>query len=232
MIAQKELADIYNALTANPELFNSTLFVVYYDEHGGFYDHVVPPEAVPPNANQLDYNFRQYGPRVPAILVSPWVKRGFDSTVLDHTSVLKYVLEKHGIDPSLLGNRTAQANSIGSLIGGMDAPRTDFPARAELTGEQLEITPLDSSEDEVVDDLSRASLLMLTLLLSPVENGMPRFISRFSKGLAYRRIARQNRKRHGDDEILRRHRAMVSRVPEYAEEARRVIAARNQAGNS
>jgi phospholipase C len=49
MKAQKLIADVYNALRANPELWRSTLLIVVYDEHGGFYDHVVPPKAVPPD---------------------------------------------------------------------------------------------------------------------------------------------------------------------------------------
>src|ERR1700722_15863131 len=43
------IAQVYNALVSNPDLWNSTLFVLLYDEHGGFFDHVVPPQAVPPD---------------------------------------------------------------------------------------------------------------------------------------------------------------------------------------
>jgi phospholipase C len=42
------IASVYNALRANEQLWTKSLLVVLYDEHGGFYDHVVPPKAVPP----------------------------------------------------------------------------------------------------------------------------------------------------------------------------------------
>jgi phospholipase C len=122
MKAQKLLADVYNALRGNQELWASTLLVVLYDEHGGFYDHVEPPAAIPPDNHHEEYAFDQFGIRVPALLVSPWVDQGFDSTPFDHTSLLKYLIEKWGL--GTLGNRTAQANDIGKLIQ-RNTPRTD-----------------------------------------------------------------------------------------------------------
>ena len=49
--AQRLLAKVYNAIRANEPLWESTLLVVLYDEHGGFYDHVVPPDAAPRRAS-------------------------------------------------------------------------------------------------------------------------------------------------------------------------------------
>jgi phospholipase C len=112
--AEKLVADVYNAIRSNSALWNSTLLVVVFDEHGGFYDHVVPPAAVPPDSKQDEYDFKQYGVRVPAILVSPWIDRGVDHTVYDHTSILKYLIDKWGLGP--LGERTANANSIQNAI--------------------------------------------------------------------------------------------------------------------
>ena len=108
--AEKLVADVYNAIRSNPQLWASTLLVVYFDEHGGFYDHVVPPPAVPPDGKTDKYAFNQLGLRVPCLLISPWVGRRVEHTVFDHTSLLKYLIDKWGLDP--LGNRTAAANSI------------------------------------------------------------------------------------------------------------------------
>jgi phospholipase C len=80
------IAQVFNALRANQAVFERTLLVVLYDEHGGFYDHVNPPATVAPDANTKTYAFNQLGVRVPAILVSPWLERGFNSTVFDHHS--------------------------------------------------------------------------------------------------------------------------------------------------
>src|ERR1700736_4136229 len=108
MKAQKLIADTYNALRANEELWNSTLFLLFYDEHGGFYDHVVPPSAVPPDDCSFGYDFKQLGIRVPALLVSPWVENTIDKAILDHTSFLKYVSEKWGL--AEMGERVRNAD--------------------------------------------------------------------------------------------------------------------------
>ncbi|MDE2425946.1 MAG: phospholipase [Elusimicrobia bacterium] len=141
MKAQKLIVDVYNAIRAQPDLWNSTLLVIFYDEHGGFYDHVPIPTAPPPDQH-TKYPFDHLGVRVPALLVSPWVARQFCSTRFDHTSLLKYLIEKWGLGP--LGNRTAAANSIGSLIqADWGKPRTDTAAHIEFPDNLL--TPPDPS---------------------------------------------------------------------------------------
>jgi phospholipase C len=134
MKAQKLLADVYNALRANPELWASTLLAVLYDEHGGFYDHVEPPAAVPPDDLHDESTFDRLGVRVPALLVSPWVDQGFDATAFDHTSLRMYLIDKWGL--GLLGNRTAQASGIGMFIK-RDTPRPGTVERIDLTPDQL-----------------------------------------------------------------------------------------------
>jgi phospholipase C len=122
MKGEKFIADVYNAIRSNPDLWNSTLLVVYFDEHGGLYDHVTPPGAVAPDDLQSEYAFDQLGLRVPALLISPWTSRTVDHTQFDHTSLLKYLTEKWNLGP--LGRRTAAATSIGEAIR-EPAPRAD-----------------------------------------------------------------------------------------------------------
>ena len=62
------IADVYNTLRANPDLFARTLLIVLYDEHGGFFDHVVPPRTVAPDGHTDRYSFDRLGFRVPADL--------------------------------------------------------------------------------------------------------------------------------------------------------------------
>jgi phospholipase C len=155
MRAQKLLADVYNAVRANDPLWASTLLVVVYDEHGGFYDHVEPPSVgtsplpVPPSEPQPDweYSFDRFGVRVPAVLVSPWVSQGFDATVFDHTSLLKYLIEKWELGP--LGNRTARATSIGNLVRTETRNVPFEPIR--LTPDQR---PIPTLEETVVAHIS------------------------------------------------------------------------------
>ena len=114
MKAEKLIGDVYNAIRSNDPLWASSLLVVLFDEHGGFYDHVHPPSADPPDNQKQEYTFDQLGVRVPAILVSPWVKRGFVDTVFDHTSLLRYMTDKWSLGG--LGERTAKAHSIRPTI--------------------------------------------------------------------------------------------------------------------
>ncbi|HEY6452263.1 MAG TPA: alkaline phosphatase family protein, partial [Steroidobacteraceae bacterium] len=120
------VASVYNALRANDALWSSTLLVVLFDEHGGFYDHVPPPAAVPPDHHDEEYSFDRYGVRVPALLISPFAGSGVCSDLFDHTSLLKYLQNKWGLGD--LGARTAAAGSVQSALQPGSA-RTDAPAR-------------------------------------------------------------------------------------------------------
>ncbi len=127
------IAEIYNALRSNQELWESTLFVLLYDEHGGFFDHIVPPAAVPPDNAVSEYAFNRYGVRVPAILISPWVKKGFLNSVFDHTSLLKVLIEKWGLRSDTLGKRVESAASFLPALSELAALRTDTPPPFDLT---------------------------------------------------------------------------------------------------
>jgi len=73
--------DIYEALRASPQ-WNETLYIVTYDEHGGYYDHVPTPLNVPPPGDgETSYPdkgmlFDRLGVRIPTVLVSPWIPKG------------------------------------------------------------------------------------------------------------------------------------------------------------
>ena len=139
MRGQKLLADVVNMVMSNEELWNSTLIIDTYDEHGGYYDDIFPPAAVPPDMILTEFAFNQFGIRIPTLLISPWVNAGCDNGLYDHTSVLKYLQELFGL--GYVGERTAHANSIGHLIGNMDEPRkvgVDYPAHIEVTDEQIQ----------------------------------------------------------------------------------------------
>jgi phospholipase C len=89
---QAFLADVYNALVANPQRWANTLMLVTYDEHGGFFDHV-PPLPIPGAAGGAD--FAATGVRVPAFVVSPHVAPGtVHSGPLDHTSILRLLADR------------------------------------------------------------------------------------------------------------------------------------------
>jgi phospholipase C len=110
-------ASVINAVIDGPA-WDRTLLLWTYDEHGGYYDHVPPPAAVPPDniapvvlAGESAYDgFGRYGFRVPFALVSPWARRHHVSHVVyDHTSMLKLVETKWNL-PALT-YRDANANA-------------------------------------------------------------------------------------------------------------------------
>ncbi|HXD89789.1 MAG TPA: alkaline phosphatase family protein [Candidatus Binataceae bacterium] len=135
------IKDVYNAIRKNDALWNETLLVVLFDEHGGFYDHEPPIAAVAPDANHGDnFDFTKTGLRVPALLVSPFAAQRVISTPFDHTSLLKYLIDKWDLGP--LYNRTAHANSIASAL--LPAARTDAtPAVIDIEPQPALEAPAD-----------------------------------------------------------------------------------------
>ncbi len=138
MKGEKLIADVYNALRSNEESWKSSLLVVLFDEHGGFYDHVSPPRAVPtdpPTRGNLEYTFDRLGVRVPALLVSPFVGTRVEQTEFDPTSRLKDLINKWQLGP--LGARTTAATSIGVAINNGPARDDTIPFIRISTSEIL-----------------------------------------------------------------------------------------------
>ncbi|MEU8587293.1 phosphocholine-specific phospholipase C [Streptomyces sp. NPDC048664] len=84
---------VIQALAANPEVFDSTVLFLNYDENDGFFDHVPPPVAASgTTAEAYAGTPLGLGFRVPMVIVSPWTRGGWvDSRVYDHTSVLRFL---------------------------------------------------------------------------------------------------------------------------------------------
>src|SRR5579872_827133 len=180
MKAQKLIADVYNAVRANPDLWRSTLLVVFYDEHGGFYDHVVPPKAVPPDEDHAEYSFDQFGVRVPALLISPWVDRTVEKTQFDHTSLLRYLTDKWQLRP-LPSKRMAQANSIGTAI--RSQLREDGLPRIELSSGELTPPKLELEENAIDNDSAHDLALkrLRDYLTLELDEGVPRLYAKFAR---------------------------------------------------
>lgn len=117
------IAEVYNALRANDALWQRSLLVVTYDEHGGFYDHIDPPASNAPDTRRdgSGFNFDRYGVRVPAVLISPWLDAGVITDTFDHTSLVKFVLDRSNLDTHGLGARVSAAATFQSQL--LAAPR-------------------------------------------------------------------------------------------------------------
>ncbi|MEZ4910236.1 MAG: alkaline phosphatase family protein [Saprospiraceae bacterium] len=112
--AENLVAFIYNTLNSHKKVFNKSLLLITFDEHGGFYDHVPPPRCVPPDDLKSDdgFAFDRLGVRVPAIIISPFAKKSYvDSTLYDHTSIIKSTFDNFQI-PGHLTKRDKLANSF------------------------------------------------------------------------------------------------------------------------
>jgi phospholipase C len=129
-LGEQLLHDVYYALRNGPG-WNDTLLIITYDEHGGNYDHVPPPwGAVPPDDSvaEFGFDFSRFGVRIPALLVSPRIVAGtvFRARrgTIDHTSVLKTLQLRWGLDP--LTERDKAAPDLGDALT-LATPRTDDP---------------------------------------------------------------------------------------------------------
>lgn len=128
LAGERLLHSIYSTLVARPEVWRRTLLIVTYDEHGGFADHVAPPAAVAPGGRSSDvFGFTLLGPRVPTLLISPWIPRGTrDERTYEHSAIPRALRELFAPKSAALTRRDAAANLLLDNLS-LDAPRTDLP---------------------------------------------------------------------------------------------------------
>jgi len=144
------VARIYESLCDNQELFEKTLLLITYDEHGGTFDHEAPKRAPAPALHKMrgssvahivgrlvalfvenrnsPFDFKVLGVRVPTIVISPWVETGhFDDTLYDHTSVIASLRHWFTHDAKPLNRRDAEARSFLHLVTSRDKARSPMP---------------------------------------------------------------------------------------------------------
>jgi phospholipase C len=137
VVGEAFLAKVVNALGSSP-LWRKTLLILTYDEHGGYYDHVTPPVALAPDSippqvqpGESSYDgFARYGFRVPSVLVGPYVKPGYVSSIVyDHTSILAFLERKWNLQA--MTYRDANANDLLDFLD-LDAIKRGQPTFPEL----------------------------------------------------------------------------------------------------
>jgi phospholipase C len=138
LYGEQLIAQVYNALRSSP-CWKSTLFIITYDEHGGCYDHVPPPPAIPPDGivnNTFGFDFNAYGVRVPAVIVSPYIPPGSKirpaasgngpaPAPFDHTSIIKTVREIFSLGDALTQRDDVAPSLLPALS--LPAPNNDGP---------------------------------------------------------------------------------------------------------
>jgi phospholipase C len=124
------VASIYDAVTASPA-WSSSLLIITFDEWGGFFDHVVPPPApIPPGEYAAGNHDGLRGFRVPTLLISPFARRRYVSSVVyDHASILRLIEWRWGLEP--LTVRDSAANNLADELDfahpHASAPAVDVP---------------------------------------------------------------------------------------------------------
>ena len=130
-LGERVINDVYQAITSNKQTWESTLLLITYDEHGGLYDHVPPPATVNPGDKPLDatlFDFKRLGVRVPAVLVSPFIKKGtiIHDRIFDHSSIIatarKLFIPEW--EKFALTERDRHANTFEDCLN-LSLPRTD-----------------------------------------------------------------------------------------------------------
>lgn len=160
-LGEKFYKDVYEALRASPQ-WNETLFIVTYDEHGGFWDHVPTPLNVPAPGDGEDsypdknFMFDRLGVRIPTLLISPWIPKGTlvsappaaqkpaPNSEYALTSIMATARILLGMKSTPLTKRDAWAATFEHVLS-LSEPRTDCPLH--LT-EAAKPYPLHSVERE------------------------------------------------------------------------------------
>lgn len=171
------LADVYNALRSNEEKWKNTLLIVTWDEHGGFADHVPPPTGVTPpkgGAGDMGFDFTMFGARVPALVISPWVRKGLlDDTDRDHTTILSTVRELYGLKEPF-SDREASMPSLSSLLADERSDPADQPLQvARTSGRDAEALNAMDRDLGPLDEFQRdiASAMVYVALQENVDLG-------------------------------------------------------------
>ena len=138
------ITGIYQAIRNSPQ-WKDTLFILTFDEHGGFADHVPPPVGVPPgdsltytetaqDGKNITFAFDRLGVRVPTLLISPWVPKGYiekkgtnNGQEYTHTSILNFLSVLWGVEP--LTPRVAWSPTFEHLILSSPRPDSDSPTQ-------------------------------------------------------------------------------------------------------
>ncbi|HEY5383662.1 MAG TPA: alkaline phosphatase family protein [Acidimicrobiales bacterium] len=155
--------NVLDTLTSNPEIWAHTLFILHYDENGGFFDHVPPP--VPPPGTPGEYLSMSplpasaggiVGPvglgfRVPCILMSPFTTGGYTATeVFDHTSTLLLLEKLFGVTAPNVSDW--RRSTVGDMTSALALGQPAQPVPPVLPDASLVVPVVD--EEVVVNALT------------------------------------------------------------------------------
>ncbi|KAL9245200.1 hypothetical protein vseg_018878 [Gypsophila vaccaria] len=158
---QRFVKEVYEALRSSPQ-WNEMLFLIIYDEHGGFFDHVPTPVDGVPSPDGLvgpapySFGFDRLGVRVPAIFISPWIEPGTvihspsgpeATSQYEHSSIPATIKKLFNLR-NFLTQRDAWAGTFESVLN-RTTPRTDCPVTLP---EPVRLRDIDANEENTLSD--------------------------------------------------------------------------------
>ncbi|KAJ0015025.1 hypothetical protein Pint_20845 [Pistacia integerrima] len=170
---QKFVKQVYEALRNSPQ-WTEMLFIITYDEHGGFYDHVPTPLTGVPTPDDIIgpepyyFKFDRLGVRIPTIFISPWIERGtvlhrpsgpYPTSEFEHSSIAATVKKIFNLK-EFLTKRDEWAGTFESVLS-RKSPRTDCPVALP---EPPKMREGDAKEDAKLTDFQKELVLMTAML--------------------------------------------------------------------
>ncbi|KAH9618230.1 hypothetical protein KSS87_016174 [Heliosperma pusillum] len=170
---QRFIKEVYEALRSSPQ-WNEMLFIITYDEHGGFFDHVPTPVEGVPSPDDIvgpppfHFKFDRLGVRVPTIFISPWIQPG---TVLhrpsgpeptsqyEHSSIPATVKKLFNLK-NFLTKRDAWAGTFDVVLN-RTSPRTDCPVTLP---EPVRLRDFDAIEDKKLSEFQEEMVQLAACL--------------------------------------------------------------------
>lgn len=170
---QKFVKEVYEALRSSPQ-WNEMLFVITYDEHGGFYDHVPTPVHGVPSPDGIvgpdpyKFQFDRLGVRVPTIFISPWIDRGtvlhkpkgpHHTSQYEHSSIAATVKKIFNLR-HFLTKRDEWAGTF-EVVLNRSSPRTDCPV---TLSDAAKLREAGAKEDAKLNDFQEILVQMAATL--------------------------------------------------------------------
>ncbi len=168
--------EVLDALTSDPDIWSKTVLIINFDENDGFFDHMPPPcppsfsdgafqgESTVNTTNEYHTDNQPYGPgpRVPALLISPWSRGGWvNSQVFDHTSVIQFLEKRFGvIEENITPFRRAICGDLLSAFNFENPNDESLPLLPELTRNEADTVRADQEQLPQIDPPAEVDQLL------------------------------------------------------------------------
>lgn len=156
LLGEKLIHEVYSAIRASEKHRDKILFIITHDEHGGCYDHVSPPAAVPPKAGikgQNNFGFDRLGIRVPMVMVSSYIAQNtIVNDTFDHSSFIHTLSQQWGFE--YLTDRDSTAKSFASVFSGKKRSWPEIKAPTLPEGHDLvdyDVHPLNGLQKSILN---------------------------------------------------------------------------------